>query len=95
MRQTDHRSAGFTVRTPTTMSSPASDGMARLPTTSPKTTMTTAMTRLVSSRARRDAAPACLRMAVAESEPPTGMPWNTPAATFATPWPEKSRDVSG
>ena len=40
----------------------------------------------------RDRAPATLFRADAETDPPTGIPWNTPAATFATPCPVKSRD---
>ena len=31
----------------------------------------------------------------ADMEPPTGMPWKIPAATFAAPWPTKSWEASG
>ena len=43
----------------------------------------------------RARAPASTLSAVADIDPPTGIPWKTPAATFAAPWPRKSREASG
>lgn len=51
--------------------------------------------RLAVIRASRDRAPAVLFSAVADIDPPTGIPRNTPAITFAAPCPMKSRDASG
>ena len=69
--------------------------MATWPTTAPKATITTAITAPAITRDCRDRAPAALFSADADTDPPTGMPWNTPAATFAAPCPVKSRDTSG
>ena len=57
--------------------------------------MTIAITTPANTSDWRDRAPATLFRADAETDPPTGIPWNTPAAMFATPWPVKSRDTSG
>ena len=56
--------------------------------------ITTAITTLAIMRARRVRAPAALFSDVADMDPPTGMPRNTPAITFAAPCPTKSRDAS-
>ena len=69
--------------------------MATWPTSSPKATITTAITTPAITRAWRERAPAALFSADAETDPPTGIPWNTPAATFAAPCPVKSRETSG
>ena len=95
VRHTDWRSAGLIVRTPMRISRPASAGMARCPTADPNATITTAITTPANTAAWRDRAPAALFRAEADTEPPTGMPWNTPDAMLATPCPTKSRDASG
>ena len=77
------------------ISSPASAGIAMLAITPPNATMTTAITTPAMTRAWRERAPAALFSADADIEPPTGIPWKTPAATLATPWPTKSCDASG
>ena len=57
--------------------------------------ITTAITAPAITRARRVRAPAALFSDVADMDPPTGMPRNTQAMTFAAPCPMKSRDASG
>ena len=69
--------------------------MATWPTTVPNATTTTAMTAAANTSDQRERAPASLLSDDADTEPPTGMPRNTPAARLATPWPTKSRDASG
>ena len=44
--------------------------------------------------ANRVRAPPSARMAVAENDPPTGIPWKTPVVTLASPCPVKSPDGS-
>ena len=39
--------------------------------------------------------PASLLSDVADTEPPTGIPWKKPEATLAAPCPTKSREASG
>ena len=77
------------------ISKPPSAGMATLPTASPKATTMMAMRSPAITRDTRVRAPAVLFNEVPDTDPPTGMPWNTPDATLATPWPTKSRDASG
>ena len=38
----------------------------------------------------RDFAPAAAVSELADMDPPTGMPWNSPATTLPAPWPMKS-----
>jgi hypothetical protein len=77
------------------INSPASAGMAMLPTTSPSATITRPMTTAATSSDCRDLAPASLFNDEAETDPPTGMPCSRPDATLAAPWPTKSRDAFG
>ena len=69
--------------------------MAMCPTRPAKATIVTAITTLAIIRASRDRAPAALFTAVADIDPATGIPRNTPAITFAAPCPMKSREASG
>ena len=59
-----------------------------------KARITTAITTPAITRAIRDRAPAALFSEVADMDPPTGMPRNIPAMTFAAPYPMKSREAS-
>src|SRR5271166_7085013 len=77
--QTDCRSAGLMVRKPMRISRPARAGMATWPTRPANATITTAITTLAITRAWRDRAPAALFSADADMDPPTGIPWKTPA----------------
>ena len=94
VRHTIARSPGLTVRAPTRISRPASAGIATLSTMPPNATTTIAIVSPATSGARRVRAPAVRFSADADTEPPTGMPWNTPLATFAAPCATKSRDAS-
>ena len=87
--------AGLIVPTPTTMSSPATDGMAISSTSDAKASSTTAMTSPAKNSAVRLRAPASLTMALADIEPPTGVPWNKPARMFPAPCPTKSCELLG
>jgi hypothetical protein len=69
--------------------------MAISETVSPKRRITTAITTVERTSASLDLAPADTVSDVPDIEPPTGIVWNTPAATLAAPWPRKSRDASG
>ncbi len=70
--------AGLTVPTPTTMSSPASAGIATCSTTPPRSTITSAITTAATRSANRLRAPAPTTSDVADIEPPTGVPRKTP-----------------
>jgi len=95
VRQTMRTRSGLNVRTPMTMSRPASAGIAMAPARSPNSRMTTAITAAAVMFARRVRAPAVVTRDVADIDPPTGMPWRSPEAMFATPWPRKSPEASG
>ena len=81
---------GLIVPTPTTISSPASAGIAISSTRLLNNKMTTAIVAPAKSREVRDFAPAAAVRELADMEPPTGMPWNRPAARLPAPWPMKS-----
>ncbi len=69
--------------------------MASLPTAPVNSRVMTAMITPAKMLARRVRAPLLTMSAVADTEPPTGMPRKNPAATLAAPWAMKSRDASG
>ncbi len=88
---TDWIRAGLIAATPTIISRPARAGMATKPTTSPKASTTIAITTPATSSASRVRAPACTTSDEADIDPPTGIPWKSPARTLPVPWPMKSR----
>ncbi len=91
---TDWIRAGLIALTPTIMSRPASAGMATEPTTPPKARTTIAITKPATSSASRVRAPACTTSDDADIEPPTGIPWKSPARMLPAPCPTKSSDAS-
>ena len=91
---TDLMRAGLIAFTPTTMSSPASAGIATYDTTPEARRMTSDITTAPMNSARRVRAPAATISADADIEPPTGMPRNTPETMLPTPWPMKLRESS-
>ena len=80
------------VPAPTTISSAASAGNDVYPTRSENTTTTTAITPPEMNSDVRVFAPACTTRAVADIDPPVGIPWNRPETMLPTPCPMKSRD---
>ncbi len=95
VRQTVTALSGFKVRNPITMSSPAREGIASLPTAPVNSRVMMAMTTPAKMLARRVRAPLLTMSAVADTEPPTGIPRKKPAATLAAPCATKSREASG
>ena len=85
VRATVRTLAGLTVPMPTTMRSPATDGIAISSTSPPNARSTTAITRPAKNSAVRLRAPASVMIALADIEPPTGVPWNNPAMMFPAP----------
>ena len=86
--------AGFSTPTPSTSRKPARAGIARSSITPLKTSSTTAIPAPATMLAKRVLAPPSARMAVAENDPPTGIPWKKPVVTLASPCPVKSPDGS-
>ncbi len=85
VRATESTCRGRTAPAPTTISSPASAGIATYPMTPPSSRMISAITAPAKSRASRVRAPAATIRELADMDPPTGIPWNRAAATFPVP----------
>lgn len=83
------------VRSPITISNAARAGIAMCPATPPSARIVTVITTAAVRFATRPRPPAATTSDVADIDPPTGMPRNSPETMLATPWPLKSRDGSG
>ena len=95
VRHTMTARSTLNVRIPITISSAARAGIAMNPAARPKARMVTTMTTDAVRFATRPRPPAATTREVADIDPPTGMPWNSPEARLATPWPTKSREGLG
>jgi hypothetical protein len=86
---------GLSVRTPTTIKSPARAGKAISPTYRPRSRIAEAITIPAVRLANRERAPALVTSAVADKEPATAVPWKSPETRLAAPWPTKSPEGFG
>ena len=80
---------------PATISSAPSAGMGTSSTSGAATSTMTATNSPAKMLVQRDFAPALMISAVPEIDPPAGTPLTRLVAMLATPWPRKSREMSG
>src|SRR5262249_13335619 len=93
VRATASTLAGFTVDTPTTISNPASAGIATYPTALAHATVTTAMTAPATRNASRDPARDCAASELALIDAPTALPWTIPDRWLPAPGATKSCEM--